>query len=69
MKLKSKRFIVPIAVCVTLLTFMTGFIVSSSLELTPTIKALGKGFAGSSENNSLKDSCASHFQARRNRYG
>ena len=55
MKFKCKGFIASI-VCIALLTFMMGFIVSSDIEVTPTIKALGKGVLGSSEKKSLKDS-------------
>lgn len=64
MKLKKRRrrSIVPILAGVAFIAFITGVIVSSSLKITPTIRAVGKEVIESNEsnegneNNPLKDS-------------
>jgi len=55
MKFKNQRRIIPILVGVALIAFITGFIVSSSFKITPTIKAVGQDAIDDSGDDPLKD--------------
>ena len=56
MKLKNKSHVMAILVGVAFIAFVTGVIVSSSLKITPPIKAVGEEVVESSEASPTKDS-------------
>ena len=56
MKLKNKSHVITILTGVAFIAFITGVILSSSLKITPTIRAVGEEVVESSEASPIKDS-------------
>jgi serine protease Do len=56
MRLKNKRLILPLLAVVALTSFVIGVMISSSLKITPAIKATEKGFVESSGDSPINNS-------------
>ncbi len=56
MQLKNKRFVLPILAGVSLTSFAIGIIISSSLKITPALRAVEEGIVESSDSSPINNS-------------